>query len=368
MKIIFSIFSFILVFCSTGFAQPSKSVIVVEVNIPGGSPNYLLELTHEKPYQKIGRREIKNHSSTTFINVDSTPFWATVDLKNQKDSSISNASLFLVTNDTIRIVFDTEEPPASVSGGENEFIAKNRYLLFDLPGGMFVSEYRNDVRKTYHYQTFSGYLYPRVIEYLTKSREILEQYGNCYFVLEQLNEKMENFPLDFLEKNLSLIDTSLRSTKPWNNLLLYISREKQLHTGKIIPPFDIQKPDSVVEEIATLFETQPYTYIDFWASWCVPCREDMRNLKAIYANVDTSLIKIVSISIDEDRQDWIAANKKEHLPWGTYFDFSGKVAKLLNISFIPQGFIVDKDGRIIDRFVRLNGFKEFAAKINAIKK
>lgn len=368
MKTIFSIFSIISVCYSTAFAQPPKSVIIVDVKIPGGSPSYLLELTHEKPYGKLDKRIVKNNSSTTFINSDSAPFWATVDLKNQKDSSISNASLFLVTSDTIRIVFDTEEPPASVSGGENVFFDKNRYLLFDLPGGMFVSAYRTDVRKSYQYQTFSGYLYPRVIEYLAKCREILEQYGNYYFVLEQLTEKKENFPLDFLEKSLSLIDSSLHSTKPWNDLVLYINQEKHLHIGKTIPTFDIQSPNLTIEKMETLYRRQPYTFIDFWASWCVPCREDMKTLKAIYSDVDTTLIKIISVSIDENRLEWIDANKKEQLPWETYIDFSGKVAKGLNISYIPQGFIVDEKGKIVDRFVRMEGFKEFAGKINAIKK
>lgn len=366
---LFYILSFLFAYSLNGITQINNSLIVVDVRIPGNTTTFNIELVRESPsFEILDKRHINNNSSIAFSLPCFEPFWTSINIKNEKDSSITNASLFLVTKDTIKVIFNSQEPPGIVVGGENDFINKNRYLLFDLPWGIFLSDYRNEIRKVYNYQTTSSYLYPRVNEYLDNTSEMLQHNKSSYFVLEQFYQKRENFPLAFLDSSVQQFDASLQKTENWKNLILYIAREKQLLRGKKITKLNIQDTSLHVENLEILYSAGKYIYVDFWASWCKPCREDMKNLKKLYKELDTSRLKIVSISIDDERDRWLKANDEEMLPWKSYIDYAKECVSKLNITSIPQAFIIDQQGKIVDRFIRTDGLREFARQNHLIKK
>ena len=90
-----------------------------------------------------------------------------------------------------------------------------------------------------------------------------------------------------------------------------------------------------------------YVLIDFWASWCRPCLEEMPNLKAAYAEYKSKGFEIVGISIDENLVDWHRAIDANKLNWIQLSDSQGVAANLYKVPGIPCTFLVAPDGNVV---------------------
>lgn len=97
--------------------------------------------------------------------------------------------------------------------------------------------------------------------------------------------------------------------------------------------------------------------VDFWASWCGPCRKEIPNLKAVYEKFAPKGLEIVSISIDKDAAAWQKALEEERLPWRNFRDETG-VADAYSVSAIPAIFLVDGSGTIIATGLRGTALQE----------
>lgn len=91
--------------------------------------------------------------------------------------------------------------------------------------------------------------------------------------------------------------------------------------------------------------------IDFWASWCNPCRKEIPNLKKLYAAYSGKGFQIVSVSIDTDSAAWEKALKEEKLEWPNFLDTEG-VATLYNVKFVPTMYLIDANGIILAENLR----------------
>ncbi len=95
--------------------------------------------------------------------------------------------------------------------------------------------------------------------------------------------------------------------------------------------------------------------LDFWASWCGPCKEEYPALKEAYAKFHDKGFEIVSISQDQNREDWINAIETNGLNWVNLWDASGNNADpylIYDINGIPDNFLIDKNGIIVARDLR----------------
>ncbi len=90
-----------------------------------------------------------------------------------------------------------------------------------------------------------------------------------------------------------------------------------------------------------------YTLIDFWASWCGPCRREIPNLRKIYDKYKDSGFNILSISIDKDKSAWLKALEEENLPWSNVHDTDGTIAAVYGVKSIPMLVVVDNEGCLV---------------------
>lgn len=96
--------------------------------------------------------------------------------------------------------------------------------------------------------------------------------------------------------------------------------------------------------------TGKYVLLDFWASWCLPCRKVNPDLVKLYHKYKGKGFEILGISLDEDKGKWEEAIKSDSLSWQQVSDLKGwknEVAELYGISAIPQSFLVDPQGKIV---------------------
>lgn len=110
-------------------------------------------------------------------------------------------------------------------------------------------------------------------------------------------------------------------------------------------------PISISDEVVK----HKITIIDFWASWCGPCRAEMPNLVNLYAQFKDKGLGIIGISLDKDLEDWRKAIEEDGITWLQLSDLQGwdnAAAKLYNVSFIPYTIIVDANGSILAEGLR----------------
>lgn len=116
--------------------------------------------------------------------------------------------------------------------------------------------------------------------------------------------------------------------------------------GKTVPSFELPDKDGNAKQLTTLVQGKKYFLIDFWASWCAPCRKEIPNLKRIYDEFSSKGLQIVSISIDKKQADWLKALTAENMAWPNLWD-NKDVNDAFMVKTIPALFLVDKNGKVV---------------------
>ncbi len=120
-------------------------------------------------------------------------------------------------------------------------------------------------------------------------------------------------------------------------------KEELFPAGKVgsqVPEFTVKNATEEEVSLTQLCKENKFILIDFWASWCNPCRKEIPNLKKLYHLYHTKGFEIISISIDKKRSDWEKALKEEQLPWLNILDETN-VAELYKVKFVPSMFLID---------------------------
>lgn len=132
--------------------------------------------------------------------------------------------------------------------------------------------------------------------------------------------------------------------------------------GQQAPLLNAKNEAGQAAEIGVLKKGHQYVLVDFWASWCVPCRKSIPALKKVYADYKDKGLQIVSISIDKKEGDWLKAQQEEKLPWPSFLDH-GATANAWKVQAIPAMFLLDEQGKVVLENMSL---EEVITKLKAI--
>ena len=110
---------------------------------------------------------------------------------------------------------------------------------------------------------------------------------------------------------------------------------------------EISLPDVKGKSITLSSLKGKVVLIDFWASWCGPCRRTVPDLKKAYSKFQTKGFEIYGISLDDDAGNWKQAIKDDAVKWIHVNDAKGEIAGAWNINYIPNTFLIDKSGKVI---------------------
>src|SRR5690554_2135639 len=153
-------------------------------------------------------------------------------------------------------------------------------------------------------------------------------------------------------QNLSPEIASSEFTKELESTLATMGKAE---IGSLAPEFTAPTPEGTS---LSLSETLgKYTIIDFWASWCRPCRIENPNVVRVYNKYHEKGLNIISVSLDkaDQRDKWIQAIKDDQMDWYHVSNlqfWNDPIAKQYSIRSIPATFLLDENGTIIDKNLR----------------
>lgn len=116
--------------------------------------------------------------------------------------------------------------------------------------------------------------------------------------------------------------------------------------GQKVPDFKVKDAQGREVSLTELCKGKKYILIDFWASWCVPCRKEIPNVKRLYAQYAPKGFEVVSISIDKKKADWEKAVRAEQLKWPNFLDTTG-VSDLYKVKFVPTMYLITSDKTVV---------------------
>jgi peroxiredoxin len=158
-----------------------------------------------------------------------------------------------------------------------------------------------------------------------------------------------------IEKIYNALDKSVKETKPGKSVGEMISNSSAAEVGKQAPEFSAPTPEG--KTVSLNESLGKVTIIDFWASWCAPCRKENPNVVALYDEFHDKGLNIIGVSLDKegDANKWKDAITADKLTWTQISNlqyWNEPIAKKYNVKSIPATFILDASGKIVAKDLR----------------
>lgn len=137
---------------------------------------------------------------------------------------------------------------------------------------------------------------------------------------------------------------------------VYVSEVK---VGDVAPDFQLKNPQGELISLSSL--RGQFVLIDFWASWCGPCRQENPEMVTLYRDYNKLGFEILGVSLDDDKERWTSAIAKDGMDWLHVSDLRGwksAAGKLYSVEAIPHTVLLDKEGKVIAVGLRGEGLRQ----------
>lgn len=199
---------------------------------------------------------------------------------------------------------------------------------------------------------------PQFDELEARKKQILVDYlknnSNSPIGLYILNKYADyDINLVEIEPMFNKLGKHLRNTPSGKEFAAGLEKAKRTAVGQ--PAMDFDQPDKDGKNVTLASYKGKYVLIGFWASWCGPCRAENPNVLKAYSRFREKGFDVVSISLDEKKEKWLAAIQADNLAWTQLSDLKGwrnAVAEKYGIKAIPQNLLIDPNGNIIAKNLR----------------
>lgn len=164
----------------------------------------------------------------------------------------------------------------------------------------------------------------------------------------------------YMQQIYNSLPEEARAWEPAKLLAQKISDLASLQIGQIAPDFVL--PDTEGKEVRLSDIPGKIKLIDFWASWCGPCRQENPNMVRLYNDFKNKGLTIVSISLDDKKERWLDAIEKDGMPWIHLSSLKGwkcDVVKRYEVDAVPYIWVLDENNRIIGKQMRAEKLRAF---------
>ena len=229
----------------------------------------------------------------------------------------------------------------------NEFQAKIKEFEYKNQSKLAVAQNNNDEKTIKQLQADYAVLQNNMKDYVMK---YIGDHPKSYISSLLIYSMFADFEPDTakIQKYYDGLDQSLKDHSEGKKILKKLKETKKVDVGKRAPDFSAKSPDGKV--ISLKESLGKVTIIDFWASWCKPCRMENPNVVALYNEFHSKGLNIVGVSLDKDLNKWKEAIAKDGITWtqvSNLKEWKEPIALLYNVNSIPKTFVVNKYGIVV---------------------
>lgn len=356
----------ILAVVSCSQVSKKDNTIVIKGKIKFPEPKFAMTIFRSEGFDKKIIDTIKVNADGTFNHTMTVENPGVYNIDCQKWQRLSfwaedeDLDITFRGKDTAKIVIKKPKY-IHINGGKNNDVMNFINFLnienYEMMIGISQTTYKSlkdDMKK---YQAVSGKMY----DVLNKNRKAyVKHYAKMFAdrnaviaLLRNLHYKKDK---ELIEEVLSVFEKKNPNYAP---LLKYkkdikekVAAEMKNKIGSKATPFSFPTPEG--KKLGLNDFKGKYLLVDFWASWCGPCRHEIPNIKKVYTKFKDKEFDILSVSIDKSKEKWLQALKEEGMEWSQIqAPESGKqVMKDYQFSGIPYIILLDKEGKIIAKNLR----------------
>lgn len=201
---------------------------------------------------------------------------------------------------------------------------------------------------------------------------LIQTYGNSPGILFVLNTIDTDKEFELYEQVVKNLITAYQGSPTGNALNAQYSqvmakkeRDEMLNPGKEVADISMKNPDGETMSLSDL--KGKVVLIDFWASWCGPCRKENPNVVKAYNEYKDKGFTVYSVSLDKDKNRWLQAIEQDGLIWPNHVSdlkgWSNAAAQNYGVSSIPFTVLIDQEGKVIATNVRGEALEKYLAGI-----
>lgn len=173
-------------------------------------------------------------------------------------------------------------------------------------------------------------------------------------ILQGLSYSME---ASEIESFINVLDTNVAKVPVIMDLMDRVNRMKAVEIGKTAPDFTLNDVDDNPVSLSSRIGKSKILLVDFWASWCSPCRQENPNVVKVWKEFNKKGFDVFGVSLDRpgEKESWLKAISDDKLTWTHVSDlqfWNCEAAKLYAVSSIPANFLLDEKGTIIAKNLR----------------
>lgn len=186
-----------------------------------------------------------------------------------------------------------------------------------------------------------------------KEIEFIKEHPNSIVSAETLSTYLTTFGKKETKELFDLFSEENKLSKYGKIISSYLEINELAEIGGQFIDFEMVDKNGELQKLSEL--KGKIIFLDFWASWCAPCRKENPNLVKTYEKFKPKGFEIFAVSLDENKENWIKAIEKDKLNWYHVNDLKGngnKASLIYGVEGIPDSFLIDQNGIIIARDLR----------------
>lgn len=186
-------------------------------------------------------------------------------------------------------------------------------------------------------------------------KDFVEKHPDNPVAAYAIQANLNQFSAPAIDELLALLSPELIASVLGQNLTEAAAKVKKTAIGSKYVDLSLDDHQGNPVKLSDYLGKGKYVLLEFWASWCGPCRADIPHLKEVYALYHPEGFEVIGISMDDKKENWLKAIDEEKLPWLQVSDlkaFNSDVSKLYGVSGIPTCLLIDPEGTIVTRNMR----------------
>lgn len=262
---------------------------------------------------------------------DFISFMRPLGIVNPYDSNFKESSFYVDNGETILKPLNSKSTDLTINGGKQNIPFFKHITLKHLHDGS------DAMRKA-------------AMDY---NKKMIREYSYSYDLLFQLDKIKHGMTVQELTVLSVNFDKNMNAPARFKEYIKYISLKK-IPKNSSYPLIEL---DDIKGVKTNLLDNSKFKLLIFWASWCRPCRAEIPSLKKIFAKYGTKGLSMVSVSIDNSKENWNLALMQEKMPWKQLIvseSEKSKIDAIFDIKSIPVMFLINSQNQLVERVLGMD--------------